>query len=115
MHELSVLMEVIRVVDEEADADGVDKVKAIVLQIGELSAVIPHFMQEYFPILTDEKPRYQDTELVIETIPGIARCQRCGTEYNVAQNEGWCPRCASFKKDLISGREFNIKEIVVDA
>ena len=113
MHELSVMMEVIRIVDETAEENHLDRLKAVVLQVGELSAVVPLFLDEYWPILTADKPLYKDTELVIETIPGIARCQRCGTEFNVVENEGWCPKCASFQKDLLSGREFFIKELLV--
>ncbi|MGI5979423.1 MAG: hydrogenase maturation nickel metallochaperone HypA [Oscillospiraceae bacterium] len=113
MHELSVMMEVIRIVDETAKENELDSLKAVVLQVGELSAVVPIFLQEYWPMLTADKPLYKDTELIIETIPGIARCKRCGTEFNVVKNEGWCPNCASFEKDLVSGREFAIKELLV--
>ena len=113
MHELSVMMEVIRIVDETAKENDLTTLKAVVLQVGELSAVVPIFLQEYWPMLTDGKPLYKDTELIIEKIPGIARCKRCGTEFNVIENEGWCPKCASFDKDLVTGREFAIKELLV--
>ncbi len=113
MHELSVLVEVVRIVDEMADEQGINQVKAIVLQIGELSSVVPQFMVEYFPIVTDQKPRYKDASLEIETLPGLARCQGCGTVFNVVENEGWCPKCKSFDKDIVCGQEFFIKEVLV--
>ena len=113
MHELSVMMEVIRIVDETAAENKIDQVKGVVLQVGELSSVVPIFLNEYWPILTEGKPLYKDSELIIETIPGIARCNKCHTEFNVVENEGWCPKCASFDKELLCGREFAIKEILV--
>ena len=113
MHELSIMMEVIRIVDETAAENNVDQLKAVVLQVGELSGVVPIFLNEYWPMLTADKPLYKDSELIIETIPGIARCKKCGTEFNVIENEGWCPKCASFEKDLVTGREFSIKELLV--
>lgn len=113
MHELSILMEVVRIVEEQARKQNIDSVKGIVLQVGELSSVVPRFMEEYFPNVVDGNPMFKDTELEIETIPGIAKCQKCGTEFNVVENKGWCPNCGSFDKDLVCGDEFLIKEIYV--
>ena len=113
MHELSILVEVIRIVEEMAEEQKIDKVAAIVLQIGELSSVVPKFLVDYMPFVVDEKPRFKDTTLEIETIPGMAMCQKCQTVFNVVETKGYCPKCNSFDKDLLSGQEFLIKEIVV--
>ena len=113
MHELSVLIEVVRVVEELAEEQKIEKVGAIVLQIGELSSVVPLFMQEYFPMVVENKPVFKDTKLEIEMIPGMAKCQKCETVFNVVENKGYCPKCRSFDKDLLCGQEFLIKEIAV--
>ena len=113
MHELSIMLEVVRVVEELTEEQKIDKVGAIVLQIGELSSVVPQFMQEYFPMVVEDKPIFKDTKLEIEILPGMARCQKCGTEFNVVENKGYCPKCQSFDKDLLCGQEFLIKEIIV--
>lgn len=113
MHELSVLVEVVRIVEEQATKMNIDNVKVIVLQIGELSSVVPHYIEECFPIVTDQKPMFEDTKLEIEMLPGMARCQKCNTAFNVIENKGYCPQCGSFDKDLLCGQEFFIKEILV--
>lgn len=113
MHELSVLVEVVRIVEEQAAKLDIDSIKVIVLQIGELSSVVPQYIEEYFPVVTDQKPMFEDTELKIEMLPGMARCQKCHTAFNVIENKGYCPQCASFDKDLLCGQEFFIKEILV--
>jgi hydrogenase nickel incorporation protein HypA/HybF len=113
MHELSILVEVVRIVEEMAEEQKIDKIAAIVLQIGELSSVVPRFLVDYMPYVVDEKPRFADTKLEIETIPGMAMCQKCKTVFNIIENEGYCPNCKSFDKDLLSGQEFFIKEVVV--
>jgi len=113
MHELSILIETVRIVEELAEQQNIEKVGAIVLQIGELSSVVPQFMQEYFPIVVENKPIFKDTKLEIEMLPGMAKCQKCGAVFNVVENEGYCPECRSFDKDLLCGQEFLIKEIVV--
>lgn len=106
-------MEVVRVVEEEAKKNNIDSVKCIVLQVGELSTVVPLFMEEYFSDVVDGNPMFSDATLQIETLPGIAKCQKCATQFNVVENKGWCPNCGSYDKDLVCGEEFLIKEILV--
>jgi len=113
MHELSILVEVVRIVEEQAVRLNVDSVKAIVLQVGELSSVVPEFMEEYFPNVVDGNPMFIDTVLKIETIPGIARCKECRKAFNVVEYRGYCPKCGSFDKEMLCGQEFFIKEILV--
>lgn len=113
MHELSILVEVVRVVEEQANRQEIDKIAAIVLQVGELSAVVPLFMQEYFPNVIDGNPLFEDAVLEIETIPAVAKCKECAEEFKVVENEGWCPKCGSYDKVLLCGGDLMIKEILV--
>lgn len=113
MHELSILVETVRIVEEMAEEQNIDSIKAIVLQIGELSSVVPKFLVDYMPYVTENKPRFKDTTLEIEILPGMAKCQQCDTVFNVIENEGYCPKCRSYDKDLLCGQEFLIKEIIV--
>lgn len=113
MHELSILVEVIRVVEEMAEQQNLDSIKTIVLQIGELSPVVPRFLVDYMPYVVENKPKFKDTELKIEILPGTAMCQNCKTAFNVIETKGYCPKCGSFDKDLLCGQEFLIKEIEV--
>lgn len=112
MHEISVLAEVINIVERIVEEQKVEKLEAIVLQIGELSSAIPKYMIDYFPVITEDKPFFKDTELRIETLPGKAKCQDCGVIFNVIKNNGYCPKCNSFDKTLLCGKEFLIKELV---
>ena len=43
----------------------------------------------------------------------MAKCQSCGTIFNVVEQKGYCPKCGSFDKDILSGLDFMIKEIAV--
>lgn len=112
MHELGLMFEVIKTVGRIAEAEGVTEVQQITLQVGELSLVIPSYLEDCFPAAIDHKPMFAHTKLEIETVPGMARCDRCGTEFNVVLHEGYCPSCKSFDKTILSGREFVIKEII---
>ncbi|MEG1166283.1 MAG: hydrogenase maturation nickel metallochaperone HypA, partial [Oscillospiraceae bacterium] len=81
MHELSILIETIRIVEETAKEQNIENVHGIVLQIGELSSVVPQFMVEYFPMVVENNPLFEGAELQIETLPGMAKCQECQTVF----------------------------------
>ncbi len=113
MHELSLLVEVVKIVEDLVVKNKIQKLRAIVLQVGEVSSVIPSFMEEYFPVVTLDKPFFKDTQLEIEMIPGEAKCLDCGEVFNILKTDGYCPKCHSFEKEVLRGREFLIKELVV--
>ncbi len=111
MHELSVVFEIIKAVDKVAIENHLTFVESIVVEVGEVSTIVPHYLQECFPAAIDNTP-YADTKLIIEVIKGVGKCRHCGTVYDILPNEGFCPTCKTKDWECLSGREFNIKEIV---
>ena len=111
MHELGIVYEVIKIVDEFSKENDIKKVEKIILEIGQLSQAIPRFIEECYPAAVDET-MYEDTKLEIIVIPANAKCQTCSQEYNIIEHRKVCPECGGETFDLISGEEFNIKEIV---
>lgn len=114
MHELSVVLEVVKTVENFANENNIDKIDTLVLQIGELSSVIPQYVEECYPIIIDDSI-LKDTKLEIEILPGNALCKNCDEVFNVLANKGLCPICKGRNIDLLSGKEFFIKEIVVSS
>lgn len=113
MHELGVICKVIETVGEICDEQNIPYVSQITLEIGELSGIVPLYIENCFPAVTFNKERFKDTKLKIEVVEGNAKCQRCGTVFNVVKNEGYCPVCGSFDKDVLGGLDFIVKEIIV--
>ena len=110
MHEIGVVRAMIHTVDEFCKENNVDDVKEIVLDIGELSLVIPKYVEDVYPaVVMDTK--YKDTKLEINVIPGMAECDDCDEIFNVVETEGYCPRCGSFEKTVLTGKDFTIREI----
>jgi len=110
MHELGIVIEVVKQVEAFALENNVKTIDTLVLQIGELSSVIPRYIEEVYPIAV-EKSMLRNTKLKIEITPGLGKCDDCGFGYNIAQNNRTCPKCSSHDWTVISGKEFNIKEI----
>lgn len=111
MHELGIVYEVIKVVDNFAKENNITKVDTIVLEVGQLSQAIPRFLKECYPAAVSET-EYEDTKLEIVELPANGKCKKCNKVYNVIENRKICPNCQNEDYVLISGQEFNIKEII---
>lgn len=111
MHELGIVYEVIKIVDEFVVENDLTRVDKIVLEIGQLSQTIPHFVEACYPAAVSDT-LYEDTKLEIIVLPAVGQCQVCDELYNVVDHRKICPNCQAEDFRLISGREFNIKEVV---
>ncbi len=111
MHELGIVYEVIKVVDNFVKENNIVRVEKIVLEIGQLSQAIPRFIEECYPAAVDET-FFADTKLEIITLPAKGQCKACEEIYNIIEHKKVCPKCQSEDYKLISGEEFNIKEVV---
>ena len=56
------------------------EIQTLVLQIGELSSMIPHYVEECFPAAADGT-LLENTRLEIEILPGNALCGHCRKVY----------------------------------
>ena len=111
MHELGVVMAVVEKIEKIAKEQQLTRIDTLVLQIGELSSIIPMYLERCYPAAVDGTI-LEDTKLTIEILPGNAMCKECHKVFNLMANKGKCPNCSSEEWELISGKEFNIKEII---
>lgn len=114
MHELGIVIAAVKEVVAFAAENHIPEVSEIVLEIGEGTGVIPDYVRQVYPIAVEDT-MLRDTKLIIEVVPGMAMCENCREIYNVIQCEGACPACGSREKEVLSGMDFNIKEIHVPA
>ena len=111
MHEIGIVRSMCKTVADYARENGIENIAEIVLDNGELSLVISKYVEELFPVAAGEDPLFQGTKLIINTVPGLAECDDCDEIFNVIENDGYCPNCGSFNKQVLSGRDFTIREI----
>ena len=110
MHEINIVRQVMRTVEEFAKENQVSDIREIVLDIGELSLVIPEYVEEIYPVVA-KGTMFEDIKLIIDVIPGLAQCSECDEVFNVIEHNGYCPNCGSFEKEVLTGKDFNIREI----
>ncbi|MDR3594066.1 hydrogenase maturation nickel metallochaperone HypA [Clostridium sp.] len=111
MHELGVVIEVVKTVENFAKKNELIKIDTLVLQIGELSSMMPRYIEACYPVAVDGTV-LQDTKLEIEVLPANAICKKCNKVFNLIENKGKCPNCESNDLEILCGKEFMIKEIV---
>ena len=110
MHELGILYHVVEQVLSVAKTNKLTRIDALVLQVGELSGVVPHFLEACYGAAADGT-LLEKAELKIETVKARGRCHACSTEFALVEHRRTCPNCGSREHAILSGREFMIKEV----
>jgi len=113
MHELGIVMEIIDRVEAFAKDREIKNVKTLVLEIGELSSIVPSYIEEMYAVVKMDS-MLDDTSLSIEIIPGVIKCRDCGERYPFSHREEGCPTCSNDLWFVFSGAELTIKEIVIE-
>lgn len=111
MHELGVVIEVVKTVENFARKNKLTKIDTVVLQIGELSSMVPKYIEACYPVAIDGT-MLEATKLKVEILPWNVICKNCNKVYNLIQNSKECPYCKNKSWELLCGKEFLIKEIV---
>jgi len=108
MHELSIAMSVLEIVEEEAERQGGAKVLAVHLRIGPLSGVVKEALTSAFELARENTP-WADCKLVIEEVPVVAFCPVCQTERTVSSIQHiCCPVCDTPMPNITAGRELEV-------
>lgn len=113
MHELGIVFYIIRDVKETASANGVSRVSAVVMDIGEVSTVVPEYLTDCWRWAADKEDLLRGCELRINTVPAVTHCGHCGKDYGTVEYGRTCPHCGSGDTWLAQGNEVEIKEIEV--
>jgi hydrogenase nickel incorporation protein HypA/HybF len=113
MHELSLLEDVLSIIEDNADTQGYTSVKKVSLEIGALSCVEPEALRFGFDIVM-KNSLADGATLDIVTMPGQAICQQCGCETEVFELHTPCPDCQSFSLDIQSGLEMRVRDLIVN-
>ena len=111
MHELGTIVYVIETIEKLAEEEKLTKVGSITLEVGEVSGVVPGYLKDFWLYARKKSELLKETELKIETLPAVTFCQDCKQTYPTVEFAKECPHCHSTNTFLVTGNEYNIKEI----
>ncbi len=110
MHELGLMDAMLRVVKRVCEEEKLSRVERIVLEVGELSGIEIPYLYDGFAAVA-EGTEFADTELAIETVPGILHCNDCDIEFPLKGQELFCPECFGKNLSIREGRDMTLKSI----
>ena len=113
MHELGLVNYVVKEVDKIAKEQGVEKVKSVTLEFGEVSGIVTAYLYDYWNWYSKKYPTFEGSRLYCEEIPAVTWCDDCKITYNTIAYGKTCPRCGSGKTWLLRGNEMRIKSVEV--
>ena len=107
MHELSIAMRIIDVVEEEVTRHG-GRVRAVRLKVGRLSGVDKEALLSAYE-LAREDTKLSESALVVEEVEVTAYCPACAAEKSIASfPELRCPKCGGTTPQIVHGRELEV-------
>ena len=113
MHELSIALNIIEIVNETFAKTDAKKVNDIELEIGKFSGVELNALE--FALETSmEQTHLKEAKVDIISVEGKGKCRNCSKLFLLRSLYDDCPGCGSSSVDLISGRELKVKSINVD-
>lgn len=112
MHELSTVNYIVETVDGICKEQGLTVVQSVTVQIGEVSAIIPEYIVDYYNWLKQKNEFLKDSEIICEKLDAVTYCQNCKKTYPTVEFGKTCPHCGSGNTFLVTGNEYIIKEIV---
>lgn len=111
MHELSLATDVINLVAEEAQKNGVSFISEILIEVGDLSGVEADAFQWALELLIKETI-LGNAEIRLNRSPGTGICKACEREFEMKNRLDSCPGCGAFPSEIRGGQEFRVISIV---
>jgi hydrogenase nickel incorporation protein HypA/HybF len=112
MHEVSIAMSILQIIEEELSRNPGKAVLKLHLQIGVLSGVVPDSLLFALEV-SRQNGLLKNAEISIDHQEAVASCPECGNKFKTEDYFGVCPQCGNSRYDIISGRELLIKSITL--
>jgi len=109
MHEMALTQDIVEICERNA---GGRPVALVVLEIGELSGVVPEAVAFCFEAC-GAGTVVAGARLQIQPMAGRGRCLDCRYEQPLERLYDPCSSCGSFRFEVLSGQEVRVREIEV--
>ena len=114
MHELGIVFHIAKQVEEVAAENKVKQINEVVLQVGEVSTVIPSYLTDCWDWNCNKSEVLKGCKLTCEQIKAVTFCEGWNQEYETVAHGKICPHCGSEETYLVTGNEVLLKEVVAD-
>jgi hydrogenase nickel incorporation protein HypA/HybF len=112
MHEMSIVLGIVRIAEDEVKKAKAKKVEVIELIIGNLSGVEKDALDFAWPVAVKETV-LEGAKRKVQYIEGEAKCAECETIFNLMSLYEACPKCNSYFRDILKGKELKVLALEV--
>ena len=113
MHELGIVVHVIKLVEELAKKNNVKQVVELTLEVGEVSGVVKQYFLDAFEWSKKRTEYMKECKLNYIILEAITYCEDCQQTYSTTKYGKTCPHCGSEHTYLVTGRDVSIKDVKV--
>lgn len=104
MHELSLVNELLEIIDDYGRTHRFEKVNALKLSFGRLSCIDPSALRFAFEVQSQDT-KARGATLDFDILPIVIHCLACGKESTVERYPAACPACATETVLMTGGTE----------
>ena len=108
LHELGLMQEVIHILRDSAQREGIKRISVINLVVGKMTAAQPDSLRFAFEVLSQTEDWLHKATLNIQETELTAVCLNCGKDYTVEEYRFVCPSCGSSENRIKGGRELYV-------
>lgn len=113
MHELSIIIDLIGLCEENAKKNKAEQVDEIIIKIGKLSGVEAHYLQSAFEFYHVTSDICKNAKLTINIQPVIVFCNDCNQNSELKDNNFKCQKCGSRNLKVIDGEDMYLMQIIM--
>ena len=114
MHELAVTENILNIAVQHARQANAVRVTSLHLVIGQLSSIVDDSVQFYWDMISAGTV-CEGAQLHFERRPAMLKCLDCGQTYTLNRELTDCPDCHSARIKIVSGEEFFLDSMEVEA
>ncbi|MGA2585024.1 MAG: hydrogenase maturation nickel metallochaperone HypA [Tepidisphaeraceae bacterium] len=108
MHELSIALAIVDAAVEESDRRGGARVTQVHLKLGQLAGVVQSALLASYEMAA-EMSGVAGSRLIIEEVPIVAFCPKCGVDRQVVSPQQiCCNQCGTPTPNIVTGRELEV-------
>ena len=113
MHELSLVSELLRQVEEVRNAHHAERVVTVRVSVGEFSGTEPELLRSAFDLLAGTSCA-KGAKLELQSRPLMGQCQTCQQEFRVEHFCFQCPFCAAREVSIVDGQDVILDSVTLE-
>ena len=113
MHEFSIAMSIIEIAETEAKKAKGSAVTELVLDVGTMSGIEFQALETALEMAV-KNTMLEKAKIQVNKIQARAKCTDCAHEFDIDSAFDPCPECKGLFHKVLTGKELQVKSLVVD-